>query len=472
MIAAHAAQRLTAIRLDGWSRRVLIATLLAVITATGLGLRVGAVGSAPRVSVDERSYIGIANNMVVHRSYAYGRDPIHWAPGTPFFFATVMALTGTAPASNEPGSRTAVLYAQAALSAAVIPAVFLLASWLGGWVAGLGAALLAALYDPLVLAGRSLLSEPLGGLLLLLAATALVRLLQDPLHRRRWTITAGVLLGLLALTRNDTLVLVGVIPVTYVALRWRSEGRPAALRGAALMTFAALATLAPWLTYASIQRGRLTPVTSAGPSSLWVATYLPAGGRQIIIKRQFAAEVCRTFPDRPDACGVTATQMDMRLVFELLQRRHPGMTREQAVQAELDRNLREYALGQPLAYAGMIASKVGRLWGRPWGGGGIGRRESSLLEHRLFLGVAVLGLLAGLLRAPRHRHALVICAVALLTITAVNSVFVSESRMSLRMTPLLLAAGIGAVGAVINSRRRSTDPCLNPATPTVSPASS
>ncbi len=61
-------------------RRPLVAALLLLIVLLGSALRIDKIGTGTRVSVDERSYLGIANNMVVHRSYAYGKDPLHWAP--------------------------------------------------------------------------------------------------------------------------------------------------------------------------------------------------------------------------------------------------------------------------------------------------------------------------------------------------------------------------------------------------------
>lgn len=430
-----------------------VAAALALIVLSGGALRLDAVGTATRVSVDERSYLGIANNMVVHRSYAYGSDPRHWAPGAPFFFATVMALTGTSPTSNEPGQRTAVLYAQAAISTLAILVVFGFAAWISGPIAGLVGALMAAIYDPLILAGRSYLTEPLGGLLLLAAVWALCVAVSRDGRSPRWLIAAGALLGLTVLTRNDMLLLLGIMPVSAGVLIWRSTSLRHAAGAVGITAIAAAATIAPWITYASIEEQRLTPVTTAGPSSLWVATYLPAGGRQIIVKRQFMDEVCRTFPDRQDACGVTATQMDMRLVFELLQRRHPGMTQDEAVQAELDRNIREYALGQPVAYAKMLASKATRIWGRPWGGGAVGRQESSVWEHRLIIGLAIAGLVAGILAGGRRRRYVALAGIALFSVTAINTVFVSESRMSLRMTPLLLAAGAAGLFAAAKHLR-------------------
>ena len=441
-------------RVCGHARaRPAVTALLALIVVVGGALRVDAVGTAARVSVDERSYLGIANNLALNHSYAYGNDPRHWAPGAPFLFASVMAATGTAPASNAPREKNAVLYAQAGVSTLAILAVFALAAWLAGPLAGLLGAAMTALYDPLILAGRSYLTEPLGGLLLLAAVTALCVVVARDGNAPRWSVAAGVLLGLTVLTRNDMLLLLGIMPVAAGLLIWRSSSLQRGMKAVACIGAAAAVTIAPWVAYASLEEGRLTPVTTAGPSSLWVATYLPAGGRQIIVKRQFMDEVCRTFPDRRDACGVTATQLDMRLIFELLQRRHPGMTRDEAVQAELDRNIREYALGQPVEYAQMLASKATRIWGRPWGGGAIGRQESSLWEHRLFIGLAAIGVLAGLLAGGRQRRYLALAALAVLSVTVINTVFVSESRMSLRMTPLLLAAGAGGLGAALSRAR-------------------
>lgn len=432
----------------------MVAGLLVAIIVLGAALRIDKLGTGTRVSVDERSYLGIANNMVVHRSYAYGKDPLHWAPGTPFLFATAMKLTGSGAIDQRlPGQKNVAVYAQTLVSIAVIPIVFWFAMWLGGAGAGLLAALMTAIYDPLVLVSRSYLSEPLGGFFFVLAVFAICVAVARP--ARAWWKAAGsgALLGLAVLSRNDLLLLFGVLPFLATVMVWRREDLRSGLRLGVLLVAGAVVTVLPWVTYASIETGRFTPITTAGPSSLWVATYMPAGGRQIIVKRQFMDEVCRTFPDRQDACGVTATQMDMRLIFELLQRRHPGLTQDEAIQKELDRNIREYALGQPLQFANMLADKSTRIWGRPWGGGAIGRQESSVLQHRLLLGLALLGVIAGLAFGGRRRRYVLLGAAALFTVTALNTIFVSESRMSLRMTPLYFAVGIGGLGAAVRARR-------------------
>jgi hypothetical protein len=435
-------------------RRPVVAGLLLAIVILGAALRIDKLGTGTRVSVDERSYLGIANNMVVHRSYAYGKDPLHWAPGTPFMFATAMKLTGSGAIDQRlPGQINAAVIAQTVVSILAIPAVFAFAAWLGGVGAGLLAALMTAIYDPLILVSRSYLSEPLGGFFFVLAVFAICVAVSRPSRTWKMAAGAGALLGLAVLSRNDLLPLFGVLPGLAFLMTWRRESLRAGFRLGALLVAGAVVTVLPWVTYASLEEGRFTPITTAGPSSLWVATYMPAGGRQIILKRQFMDEVCRTFPDRQDACGVTATQMDMRLIFELLERRHPGLTQDEAIQAELDRNIQDYALGQPVKFANMLLDKSTRIWGKPWGGGAIGRQESSVAQHRLLLGLALIGMLAGLALAGRRRRYVGLGFAALLTVTALNTIFVSESRMSLRMTPLLFAVGIGSLGAIVRARR-------------------
>ncbi len=442
-------------------RRPLVAALLLLVVILGAALRIDKIGTGTRVSVDERSYLGIANNMVVHRSYAYGKDPLHWAPGTPFLFATAMKLTGSGAIDQRlPGQSNVAVYAQVLVSILAIPAVFAFAAWLGGAWAGLLAALMTAIFDPLVLVSRSYLSEPLGGLFFLLAVFAVCVAVARPARSWKMAAGAGAMLGLMALARNDLLILLGLLPALSLLLVWRREDFRAGLHLGVLLAVGAAVTIAPWVTYASIEERKFTPITTAGPSSLWVATYLPAEGRQIIVKRQFMAEVCRTFPDRQDACGVTATQMDMRLIFELLAMRHPGKTQEEAIQAELDRNIREYALGQPAAFGRMLVKKSARIWGRPWGGGAIGRQESSVTQQRLFMGLTLLGAIAGLIFAGRRRRYVAIGVLAVFTATALNTIFVSESRMSLRMTPLAFAIGIGGLGAAVRARRGDDEPAL------------
>jgi len=440
-------------------RRPVVAGLLVAIVILGAALRVDKLGTGTRVSVDERSYLGIADNMVVHRSYAYGKDPLHWAPGTPFMFAAAMKLSGSGAIDQRlTGQKNVAVYAQTLVGTATIVAVFAFASWLGGAWAGLLAALMTAIYDPLVLVARSYLSEPLGGFFFVLAVFAICVAVARPARSWRMAAGAGALLGLAVLSRNDLLPLFGVLPGLAFLMAWRRESLRSGFRLAALLVAGAVITVAPWVTYASIEQHRFTPITTAGPSSLWVATYMPAGGRQILVKRQFMKEVCATFPDRQDACGVTATQMDMRLIFELLQRRHPGMTQDEAIQAELDRNIKDYAFGQPAKFANMLLDKSTRIWGKPWGGGAIGRMESSVTQHHLLLGLTLLGMFAGLFFAGRRRRYVLLGFAALLTVTALNTIFVSESRMSLRMTPLFFAVGIGGLGATVRARRGDDEP--------------
>ena len=108
----------------------------------------------------------------------------------------------------------------------------------------------------------------------------------------------------------------------------------------------------------------------------------------------------------------------------------------------------------------MLLNKSTRIWGEPWGGGAIGRQESSVWQHRILLGISVLGIFVGLVWGGRRRRYVLLAATALLAVTTLNTIFVSESRMSLRMTPLLFAVGIGGIGAAVRARRGDDEPGL------------
>ncbi|MDQ8044057.1 MAG: hypothetical protein REI11_05595, partial [Patulibacter sp.] len=317
------------------------------------------------------------------------------------------------------------------------------------------------IYDPLVLVARSYLSEPLGGFFFVLAVFAICIAVATPHRRKRLALFAGFLLGCAVLSRNDLLLLFGVLPGLSFLMAWKREGLKPAFRLAALLVVGSVVTVTPWVTYASIEQHKLTPITTAGPSSLWVATYLPAQGRQILLKRQFSAEVCKTFPTAEDACGVTATQLDMRLIFKLLAMRHPGKTQDEAISLELNKNIKQ-DLSHPGQFAQMLFNKLGRIWAKPWGGGAVGKQESSIWQHRILIFGSWLGIIVGLVFAGRRRKYVLLGAAGLVAVTALNTIFVSESRMSMRMDPLLFATGIGAIGAAFRARRGDDEPELPP----------
>jgi hypothetical protein len=301
----------------------------------------------------------------------------------------------------------------------------------------------------LTAAAGSQLSEPLGGLLLLLGCAALAAAQRR--GRGWWLGASGALLGATVLARADLLLaplLAAVIVAWRVPLGSGVRGR---LAGAAVVLAASAAVIGPWVVIASQAQGRFVPVSDGGASVLYIGTYLPGGGTLIGLKHALAPEVRRRYPTfrakRP-------FQLAAKYVLATVAARHPGMPERDALRQEARRNLGDYALGRPGAFLSMMAGKVGRMWLAP---------SRSTLRTGAFSGVfggavhlvllvaAVLGLLAGLRR--RRDPALLLVAAVVLYSTLLNALLVAEARHNLPLLPALYAAGAAGWASAVSARR-------------------
>ncbi len=435
------------------------------IVAFGAGLRAAQATDPGRyLSSDERSYARVGMSLAQDGVYAPHDlgDPWHWAPGTPALFALAHLVHPSADGTGAPAEVRTAFWAQALVGTALIVVVFLLAAGIAGPLAGLAAAAAIAAYPPLVSASGDLVSEPLGALTLALALLALLGAWRRP-GAGRFAL-AGLALGLALLTRADLLVLPGVLGVAWAALAWRRAGAGAALAQAAAIAIVPLLVIAPWVAYASSEAGRLVPIASSGPSTLFVGTYLPAGGKLSGVKRELEPYVRRHMPNLSDVSRPNLRGSDVLRAY--VRERHPELIPapyraipeadlRQALAFEARRNLKTYALGQPLAFARMELGKVARMWAGYARGGTHGERAWLTVWHRLLLALALTGTLAGLVLGGRRRPELVLLLVPVATSTAVNAVFVAQARHNLRVLPLLVAAGsAGAVLAARELRRR------------------
>ena len=110
-----------------------------------------------------------------------------------------------------------------------------------------------------------------------------------------------------------------------------------------------LAVVLPWCLFASVHRGHLVPVSDAGPSTLFMGTYLPGHGTVVGFKRGLAAETRRRLaalkgrPGDPHAGRGGAHAVAAR---------DPRESRNAALMTESLHNVRRYLLGDPLAYPG------------------------------------------------------------------------------------------------------------------------
>jgi hypothetical protein len=151
----------------------------------------------------------------------------------------------------------------------------------------------------------------------------------------------------------------------------------------------------------------------------------------------------------PEMAGKKYFQIPQSAVIATVAARHPDLGTDAALRKEGMHNLRDYALGDPVAFAEMGARKVWRLWGGYTLGTYRNARTWISALHLALVGFGALGLLAGLVlvRTP----AMWLLGGVLLYVTALNAILVSEARHNLPLMPLV--AAMGATGLVLAARR-------------------
>jgi 4-amino-4-deoxy-L-arabinose transferase-like glycosyltransferase len=409
----------------------------------GAVLRAHAIGGNDRLSSDELGYIGDANSLL-HLS---GYNSFHWAPGTPLLFALFAVLSGHSEISAVTHSHGIAQYAQLLVELATLVLVGALAWSIAGRWAALLAVFAMASYEPLIVVTRTYLSEPLGGLMLvaMVAAAAFAR---D--RDWRWLLAAGFVGGLACLAREDFLP--GLL-VVIVALAWARAGmRRKGARRAAVYVAGSLLALLPWVAFASIEEHAFVTVTTGGVDSLFIGTYLPGDGSQFQTVAAYRHAVCRRFPTDCDSPPGDAAPM-----FKLIVAEHPGDSREAAITAAVLTNLRKYALGRPLAFAGMLIGKAWSTWTVPWSGGNGTAQAPGPLASSLDRAAIAVGWLGLLLAAwiYRRRWPVVVGTAVLLLVFFFNDWFGPQPRDSLRLTPLLFTLGAAGVAGTATRLRAS-----------------
>jgi 4-amino-4-deoxy-L-arabinose transferase-like glycosyltransferase len=391
-------------------------------------------------SADERSYGKLAVDLAEHGHYgdrATGmRDPLHWAPGAPVLFALGDKLFPD-PASAETDDIPAAYRLQAVISTLTAVVAFWLAWVLAGPWAGLVAAALVGFYPPLILATGEQLSEPLGAFLLIFAFAALVVATRS---RASWaTVGAGVLLGFAVLTRADLLPVPFLLAALVGAWVWQAgEGLRRGALAAAVLAGAAAITIAPWVAYASMRAGEFVPVTTGGPSSVFIGTYLPGSGTTEGFKRALGDEAKRL---NPRFRRIPNSELQAQWVLDVIAARHPDLKRDAAIALEARRNLVRYGLRHPLKFGAMMLDKgLERLWSRYARGGA--RQES--IAIRTWHIVLILSSFSGLAVAVMRRRSLLLATIltTAATLTAMHMLAVSQARYNLPLMPALIAGGV------------------------------
>ncbi|MDQ3676170.1 MAG: glycosyltransferase family 39 protein [Actinomycetota bacterium] len=420
-----------------------VAVLLAMIVISGGALR-GVAAAQPDkayVSQDASAYAKLGTSLAGGH-YTQGpanADDLRWPPGAPFFFAAAALLTPSSPAAGEPTDLPAAYWLQAIVSTVTLALVFVLAALLAGPVAGLVASALVAFYPPLIAINGSLMSETLGAFL----ATSAILFIVLALRARSWRFMAlaGVAFGLLVLTRTDFLFAIAAIAIA-IALLARRQGRGAGLRQAGAFAAAAALVIAPWTIYASGRQGRLVPVTTGSGPVLFTGTYLPGDGTTVGLKKAFEPELRKR---HPEFRTTKIHKIPAKYVMSLVASRHPELSRDGALQLEGRRNLVEYGLGDPIDFAAMTLSKVERMWGKYYRGGGVHYISAVTRSYQwLLVALAVCGLVALLARRRFTGPFAVLFGLALYS-TLLHAVVVSQARYNLPLMPMLVAGGVAAL---------------------------
>ena len=433
--------------------------VLLVVLLAGAGLRAhAAIDHGRFLSTDERAYAKLAVGLASGAGYTAPRmqDPLHWPPGTPALFAVARQVTGAAHGDLDPPG---AYWAQWVVGMGLLVVVFVLVRFATRpagragpappWPA-IAATALVALYPPLSAITGDMASEPLGALTLAVCVLAFAWAATGPVSWTRWALT-GAALGAAVLVRADLLVLPAVMALLAAGLLWRREGARRALAAPAVMLIAVTVVMAPWAAYASARKSEPVLITTSSWSSLYVGTYLPGDGRMFGLREALGDEARAYNPRFRD---IPNRNLRAEWVLDAVAGRHPELERDEALKKETLNNLRDYALGQPLDFAAMQVSKLGRMWLDYNRGTHRNARGWILAVHLALAAAGLAGLLWGL-RRTGHPALWAILAVSLV-VTAVNSSFVSEARHNVRIMPLLIAGGVA--GVVLARRPPVTDP--------------
>jgi Dolichyl-phosphate-mannose-protein mannosyltransferase len=429
--------------------RMLVATMLGVVIAAAGTLRLEAAGDrAGHASADERAYVRLASDLRATGNYGGPTmaHPLHWAPGAPVLFALADAVSGH-PAADRIDVRAA-RRAQAVVGALTVAAAFALAALIANAWAGLAAGVAVAFYPPMVAATSQLTSEPLGAL----AVTAALGAVAWAWRRRQVAgfAAAGATVGLACLVRADVLLAGLLLGPAIGVLDARRAGWRAGLVAGSATLAGVLVVVAPWSAWASRRDRTFVPITDGAATTLFVGTYLPGHGTIFGLKHALAGEAARV---HPSIRRKRVFRLPEKVFLDAVAARHPRLSRDAAIAAEVRRNLRVYLLGHPVAFARMLAAKAWRMWAFPFRGS-FGRvRAPTLWLHRALVALALAGLLGGVLL--RRSSLLGLVLLALSVTTALDIAFVAEARHAFRLMPALLAAG--SAGWVLMTHGRRPD---------------
>ncbi len=441
-------------------------TLIALGAIALLGLVVRAyvvVNPVEHPADDSRAYYALSKALYTEQSFGGPEfdDSSDWSPGAPFLYAVAYYATG------GPREGTARIV-EALLGIATILVVFALGWRLGGrelgrWV-GLFASFAVAVYPPFIHTTGELMSEPPAMLTLPAAilaflwasdrsAAAVVPRMRGQLRSAWPWLVPGLLFGLTAMFRPEYL-LVGAAFVVLAAIReWQQRGWRLGLAGAAVLLVALVLPILPWTVRNVVVLDRVVPISTGGGKALYVGTYLPADGEYQRVKADLAERYLGRDlkPGSKALDEVNPTELFDEVAKEV-QRKHPDLTRDEALGKAGKENFDKYFGEDPWSYAAMTIRKVGRMWSS-----GVGEAMSTAAGRAVQILLVALGLAGFVLLGMRRRWwELVVLATPIVLVTAVGAISLAAPRRNEALMTLvfpLAGLALSSAFAAISSRR-------------------
>jgi 4-amino-4-deoxy-L-arabinose transferase-like glycosyltransferase len=444
--------------------RIGLAALVAILLL-GVGLRVDYAWEGRLPVYDAQGYAAIAANLERGEGFSLGRDATqpanNYSPGLPLLAAGVYELSGGV---HERAARLVL----ALIGSLSVLFAYLIGRRLSGPLAGLIGAAAVAVYPALLEYQGMLMGEPLAATLLSGAVLAMLwadggeggrgrpsagwvfrlgawrpseigngakkRTPRAPGRPRPpsvgWLVP-GLLLGALALVRPEYLAISLPVAVVVFARRGRDDWR-LGLAQALIMLIGLAVIVVPWTVRNTIVLDRVVPISTGGGQVLFAGSYMPSGGDP----ERVGAGVLERHPGL--ARQLPAEARLEQILAALAAQRYPGVESDAALARMGRERLWDEVSTEPIAYAGFVAAKIGRIWA--YGPRDVMRKPFWEVFHWLLVAIGLLGL--GVLTWRRHWEALLL-GVVLLGVTATGALLVASPRRVLMTIPLVAAlAGV------------------------------